>query len=83
MKFPTIDAAQEWSTRHGTRIFVEIEGAYGVLEVYPGGRKIWWDDELASGTIERKRKQLTPDKEIAAVEAWLSNRLEAKKYEKR
>jgi hypothetical protein len=27
MKFPTIDAAQEWSTRHGTRIFVEIEGA--------------------------------------------------------
>ena len=44
MKFPSIKAAQLWSSQHGKHIYVEIENAVGVLEVYPGGRKIWWDD---------------------------------------
>jgi len=64
MKFPSIHAAQLWSSQHGQHIYVEIENAAGVLEVYPGGRKIWWDDTLAERVLERKRRLLTPDSEF-------------------
>lgn len=63
MTFPTIDSAQEWSTKHGQHIYVEIEGAHGVLEVYPGGRKIFWG-EKPGRVYERKRRMLTPDSEF-------------------
>lgn len=69
MKFPSIDAAQAWSTKYRRLIFVEIEGANGVLEVYPGGRKIWWDDSLSEKTIQRKRRSLTPDTEFGSLSA--------------
>lgn len=64
MIFPSIEAAQAWSTKYKRPIFVEIQGANGVLEVWPGGRKIWWDDTLSERTIERKRRDLTPDSEF-------------------
>lgn len=60
MKFPTVDAAQEWSTQHEHHMFCEIEGAEGVLEVYPGGRKIFVDSTKGK-MYERWRKRLTPD----------------------
>lgn len=60
MKFPTVDAAQEWSTKHGRHIFVEIEGADGVLEVYPGGRTIFRAANLGK-VYERYLAKLTPD----------------------
>jgi len=69
MTFPTIEAAQAWSTKYRRPIFVEIQGANGVLEVWPGGRKIWWDDTLSDKTIERKRRSLTPDTEFE-MSAW-------------
>jgi hypothetical protein len=63
MTFPSIDAAQDWSTRHGQHIYVEIEGAPGVLEVWPGGRKVFMSYDKGK-IYERWRKRLTPDSEF-------------------
>ena len=63
MKFPSVDAAQEWSTQHEHLIYVEIEGAEGVLQVYPGGRKIFVASDKGK-IYERWRKRLTPDAEF-------------------
>jgi hypothetical protein len=67
MKFPSVNLAQEWSTAHGRHIFVEIDGAEGVLEVWPGGRKIFRAADLGK-IYERYRRRLTPDEVFSAFE---------------
>ena len=63
VRFESVDAAQEWSTKHGKHIYVEIEGAEGVLEVYPGGRKIFLSADRGK-VYQRWRRRLTPDPEF-------------------
>ena len=60
MTFPSVDDAQRWSAEHGKLIYVEIDGASGVLKVYPGGRKVFVDASMVA-THKRWRKKLTPD----------------------
>lgn len=62
MKFPNIDAAQAWSTKHRKMIYVEIEDAAGVLLVYPGGRKVFVAAD--SPLFKRWTERLTPDSEF-------------------
>jgi hypothetical protein len=63
MKFPNIDSAQAYSSTHEQMIYVEIEGAEGVLQVYPGGRKVFVAADKGK-IYERWRKRLTPDEEF-------------------
>ena len=63
MKFPTVQATQDWSTSHDHHVFVEIEGADGVLEVYPGGRKVFVSADKGK-VYQRWQKRLTPDCEF-------------------
>ncbi len=65
MKFASVTAAYEWAKTHKRHIFVEIEGAQGVLEVWPGGRMVFRAADLGK-IYERYRKQLTPDSEFNA-----------------
>jgi hypothetical protein len=60
MTFDSVDAAQEWSTRHKEMIYVEIRGAEGVLQVYPGGRKVFISADKGK-IYQRWRARLTPD----------------------
>lgn len=64
MNFPTVAAAQEWSTQHEHHIYVEIDGAEGVLEVFPGGRKVFVAADKGK-VYERWRKKLTPNSEFS------------------
>lgn len=63
MKFDSLNAAQAWSTKHGKHIYVELIGVEGVLEVYPGGRKVFVAADKGK-IYERWRKRLTPDEEF-------------------
>ena len=68
--FKSVDAAQEWSTKHDKHIYVEIEGAAGVLEVYPGGRKIWRAAGLGLGKVYgRYLLRLTPNSEFELIKS--------------
>ncbi len=63
MTFSSVELARIWSKKHGKHIYVEVEGAPGVLEVYPGGRAVFVD--ASKGKIyERWRGRLTPDEEF-------------------
>lgn len=63
MKFLNVDAAQEWSTKHNKMIYVEIEGVTGILQVYPGGRKVLYAKTMGK-VYERWKRRLTPDSEF-------------------
>lgn len=63
MVFASIDAAQEWSTRNNKHIHVEVAGCEGVLEVFPGGRKVFVAADKGK-VFARWRKKLTPDSEF-------------------
>ena len=62
MTFGTIDYAREWAKRLDKMIYVEIEHVSGVLQVYPGGRTVFYGGDLPR--FDRYRKRLTPDKEF-------------------
>ena len=68
VRFPTINAAQEWATTHKKHIVVEIHGIYGplwILDVYPSGRRQkFLDYKVGSKLHERWQKRLTPDDEF-------------------
>jgi hypothetical protein len=69
MKFPSIQAAQEWSTQHEHYIVVEIAGedgfSCGILKVYTGGRKIFRAADCGK-VYQRWIDKLTPDHEFDA-----------------
>jgi hypothetical protein len=60
MTFPSIPAAQQWSYRHQRMIYVHIQGLNGILQVFPGGRKIFVSDDKGKA-YERAKRRLTPD----------------------
>lgn len=67
MKFKTVDDAQRWSTQNGEHVYVQIEGADGVLEVYPGGRKAYVSADKGK-IYQRWLKRLTPDEAFRLIE---------------
>jgi hypothetical protein len=69
MVFRSVDEAHDWARKNRMMIYVEIEGADGVLQVYPGGRAVFMGADKGR-VYQNWRKRLTPDSEFMTPDEY-------------
>lgn len=61
MRVADVDEARALARKVQQKIYVQVANLDGVLEVYPGGRAIYWAGDMPVHVLKRKLALLTPD----------------------